>query len=76
MTANIGAENLMALVNMDASPRHSKKARIGSEGDEVSPAFARQRELILQQLRPTFRPELPNRPDNIVVFSPLDDQSF
>nr|CCA14066.1 heat shock protein 101 putative [Albugo laibachii Nc14] len=71
MTSNIGAEHLMALGSIDVSPRHSKKARIGSEGDEVTPAFVRQRELVLQQLRATIRPELLNRLDDIVVFSPL-----
>lgn len=70
MTSNIGAEHLMALGSIDLSPRHSKKARLDS-ADDVSPVFARQRELVLQQLRATIRPELLNRLDDIVVFSPL-----
>lgn len=70
MTSNIGAEHLMALGSIDLSPRHSKKARLDA-ADDVSPVFARQRELVLQQLRATIRPELLNRLDDIVVFSPL-----
>ena len=33
--------------------------------------FAKQRKLVLQQLRRTIRPELLNRLDDIVVFEPL-----
>ncbi|KAG2774674.1 Chaperone protein [Phytophthora cactorum] len=73
MTSNIGAEHL--LFENGLSPRASKK--IKTENDfvdtesESKREFAKQRELVLQQLRRTVRPELLNRLDDIVVFEPL-----
>ncbi|OWZ12283.1 ATP-dependent chaperone ClpB [Phytophthora megakarya] len=73
MTSNIGAEHL--LFENQLSPRASKK--IKTENDfvdaesETKREFMKQRELVLQQLRHTVRPELLNRLDDIVVFEPL-----
>ncbi|KAG7397547.1 hypothetical protein PHYBOEH_000550 [Phytophthora boehmeriae] len=73
MTSNIGAEHL--LFENELSPRATKK--IKTENDfidkesESKREFAKQRELVLQQLRHTVRPELLNRLDDIVVFEPL-----
>lgn len=68
MTSNIGAEHL--LFENELSPRANKKARLD---DDASPnaTFAQQRQLVLQQLRHTIRPELLNRLDDIIVFEPL-----
>jgi ATP-dependent Clp protease ATP-binding subunit ClpB len=73
MTSNIGAEHL--LVENELSPRVKKikteSTNQNETGDYDRVAFAAQRELVLQQLRHTIRPELLNRLDDIVVFSPL-----
>ncbi|RLN70085.1 hypothetical protein BBJ28_00006460 [Nothophytophthora sp. Chile5] len=73
MTSNIGAEHL--LFEGGLSPRASKKMKTESDmvktEHETKQAFDRQRELVLQQLRHTVRPELLNRLDDIVVFEPL-----
>ncbi|KAL4159851.1 hypothetical protein PRNP1_000424 [Phytophthora ramorum] len=73
MTSNIGAEHL--LFENDFASRASKKIKtendfVESESD-TKKEFAKQRELVLQQLRHTIRPELLNRLDDIVVFEPL-----
>jgi ATP-dependent Clp protease ATP-binding subunit ClpB len=67
MTSNIGAEHL--LFESELSPRANKKIKI--ENDQAKSNFAHQRELVLQQLRHTIRPELLNRLDDIIVFAPL-----
>ncbi|RMX67690.1 hypothetical protein DD238_001462 [Peronospora effusa] len=73
MTSNIGAEHL--LFENDLSPRASKKMKTESDVMDAESSrkreFAKQRELVLQQLRRTIRPELLNRLDDIVVFEPL-----
>uniref|UniRef100_H3G875 Clp R domain-containing protein n=1 Tax=Phytophthora ramorum TaxID=164328 RepID=H3G875_PHYRM len=55
MTSNIGAEHLL----------------FENDFADTKKEFAKQRELVLQQLRHTIRPELLNRLDDIVVFEPL-----
>lgn len=73
MTSNIGAEHLM--FEKELSPRASKKIKTETDvvqaESETKREFARQRGLVLQQLRRTVRPELLNRLDDIVVFEPL-----
>ncbi|KAG1699195.1 hypothetical protein DVH05_014111 [Phytophthora capsici] len=72
MTSNIGAEHLLFENDLQ---RASKK--IKTENDyanaesDTKREFLKQRELVLQQLRRTVRPELLNRLDDIVVFEPL-----
>jgi ATP-dependent Clp protease ATP-binding subunit ClpB len=68
MTSNIGAEHL--LFENELSPRANKKARLDNDASSKA-TFAQQRQLVLQQLRHTIRPELLNRLDDIIVFEPL-----
>ncbi|GLD96207.1 hypothetical protein PINS_up004885 [Pythium insidiosum] len=73
MTSNIGAEHL--LFENELSPRVKKlKHEHGSHASSTS--FAQQREMVLQQLRHTIRPELLNRLDDIIVFEPLGRQQL
>ncbi|TMW57604.1 hypothetical protein Poli38472_003529 [Pythium oligandrum] len=75
MTSNIGAEHL--LFESELSPRVKKmKLDNDEESDTTKPSFTRQRELVLQQLRHTIRPELLNRLDDIIVFEPLGRQQL
>jgi ATP-dependent Clp protease ATP-binding subunit ClpB len=69
MTSNIGAEHL--LFENELSPRASKKIKLGNDSNSLKASFAQQRQLVLQELRHTLRPELLNRLDDIVVFEPL-----
>lgn len=71
MTSNIGAE-LLEFEN-ELSPRASKKPRFenGDIATSSNSNFIKQRELVLQKLRLTLRPELLNRLDDIIVFEPL-----
>jgi len=68
MTSNIGAEHL--LFENELSPRANKKARLDNDAPSKA-TFAQQRQLVLQQLRHTIRPELLNRLDEIIVSEPL-----
>lgn len=67
MTSNIGAEHL--LFENELSPRIKKQKTDPSE--DTATSFAHQKEMVLQQLRHTIRPELLNRLDDIIVFSTL-----
>lgn len=69
MTSNIGAEHL--LFENDLSPHANKKIKLEHSEETAKANFAHQRELVLQQLRHTIRPELLNRLDDIIVFEPL-----
>ena len=70
MTSNIGARNLTTAT-----------ARLGFSGEEHSDsdaeaAFRRARELVLAELRQTFRPEFLNRIDDIIVFRSLTQEDI
>lgn len=69
MTSNIGAEHL--LFDADLSPSANKKMKLEETENQARQSFRKQRDLVLQQLRHTIRPELLNRLDDIVVFEPL-----
>ena len=56
MTSNLGSEHLMAMAG-DAG-RHG-------------PALEKARSMVLQTIRRSLRPELLNRLDDVIVFSPL-----
>jgi ATP-dependent Clp protease ATP-binding subunit ClpC len=59
MTSNLGSQTVRS-----AAP-------LGFANGDQTEAFARTREQMLAELRRTFRPELLNRIDEIVVFQPL-----
>ncbi|KAJ0399046.1 hypothetical protein ATCC90586_004505 [Pythium insidiosum] len=73
MTSNIGAEHL--LFENELSPR-VKKMKHDDGSQSSAPSFTHQREMVLQQLRHTIRPELLNRLDDIIVFEPLGRQQL
>jgi ATP-dependent Clp protease ATP-binding subunit ClpC len=66
MTSNFGAERLV-----------SRSGRVGFGGPDTSAqAFEAAREQLLGELRRSFRPELINRIDEIVVFAPLTPEQL
>ena len=60
LTSNLGSQHAKANGSM----------RFGREGDE---GFRKTKEAMLAELRRTFRPELLNRIDEIIVFEPLTE---
>lgn len=74
MTSNIGAEFL--LFENELSPRAKKAKHDHGQSSPESSSFDQQREMVMQQLRHTIRPELLNRLDDIIVFEPLRRQQL
>ncbi len=64
MTSNLGSQHAKASSSM------------GFSGKAEDNAFAKTREKMLAELRRTFRPELLNRIDEIVVFEPLTQEEI
>jgi ATP-dependent Clp protease ATP-binding subunit ClpB len=71
MTSNIGAEHLLFENELRASKKIKTETDYVDAENETKREFKKQRELVMQQLRHTIRPELLNRLDDIVVFEPL-----
>ncbi len=65
MTSNVGAQDLNA----------TKKVGFTSAVDEAE-NYSRMKERVMEQLKHTFRPELMNRIDEIIVFSNLNDEEL
>jgi ATP-dependent Clp protease ATP-binding subunit ClpB len=59
MTSNVGAAFLLEAAEVEAREPSNKRARVEAQ------------ELVMQELRGRFRPELLNRIDEIVIFAPL-----
>ncbi|NLX03431.1 MAG: ATP-dependent Clp protease ATP-binding subunit [Syntrophomonadaceae bacterium] len=65
MTSNVGAQDLHA----------TKKVGFTSAIDEAE-NYSRMKERVMEQLKHTFRPELMNRIDEIIVFSSLNEEEL
>jgi ATP-dependent Clp protease ATP-binding subunit ClpC len=65
MTSNVGAESL----------KNTKKVGFTSAADEAE-NYNRMKERVMEQLKHTFRPELMNRIDEIIVFSNLNEDEL
>lgn len=65
MTSNVGAQDLNA----------TKKVGFTSAVDEAE-NYSRMKERVMEQLKHTFRPELMNRIDEIIVFSSLNEEEL
>jgi ATP-dependent Clp protease ATP-binding subunit ClpC len=65
MTSNVGAQDLNA----------TKKVGFTSAVDEAE-NYSRMKERVMEQLKHTFRPELMNRIDEIIVFSNLNEEEL
>ena len=71
MTSNVGAKNITAAekpLGFDGSDPDAQK-------DEAQ-SFARIREAVMTELRQTFRPEFLNRIDDIIMFTPLNEEEI
>lgn len=63
MTSNVGASTI----------RKQRSLGFSASGNEAEESYERMKENVLEELRKTFRPELLNRLDEIIVFHQLDE---
>jgi len=64
-------KNTAIIMTSNLGSKHVKSAHLGLGAGEAVSDFGRTREEMLAELRRTFRPELLNRIDEIIVFDPL-----
>ncbi len=69
-------KNTVIIMTSNLGSRHVKAARLGLGASDTSKEFAAQREEMLSELRRTFRPELLNRIDEVIVFEPLGKEQI
>ena len=69
MTSNIGARNLTSVGSKLGFAAQDQNA----QQDEAE-QFQRAKEMVLSELRQTFRPEFLNRIDDVIVFHPLGEE--
>ena len=68
-------KNTVIIMTSNLGSQHVKSARLGLAHDDERD-FARTREEMLGELRRTFRPELLNRIDEVIVFHPLTKEQI
>jgi len=64
-------KNTVVVMTSNLGSQHVRSARLGFGPGEGAEDFTRTREQMLEELRRTFRPELLNRIDEVIVFHPL-----
>merc|ERR1712176_736449 len=69
MTSNVGSQNILAL-----SRQHSQE--YGTHEQENSALYGKLSETVKEALEASMKPELLNRMDEIVVFSPLSSSDL
>jgi ATP-dependent Clp protease ATP-binding subunit ClpC len=75
MTSNVGSQRIMAMTKLEAAAHRDEQLNGGRDSEqEVAEAlYAKLSEVVKDELEMTMRPELLNRMDEIVVFSPLSN---
>ncbi len=68
--------NTVIIMTSNLGSQHVRSGSLGLAGGAATEDFARTREQMLAELRKTFRPELLNRIDEIVVFEPLTQEQI
>ena len=73
MTSNVGSQRIMALSKLESAASKSLDTNGGRdwEQDAADALYAKLSDVVKDELEQTMRPELLNRMDEIVVFSPL-----
>ncbi len=66
MTSNVGATTI----------RKQRSLGFSASGNEAEESYERMKENVLEELKRTFRPELLNRIDDIIVFHQLDENDL
>ncbi|HUU54317.1 MAG TPA: AAA family ATPase, partial [Armatimonadota bacterium] len=68
--------NAVIIMTSNLGSQHVGSGSLGLGGTREGADFARTREQMLSELRGTFRPELLNRIDEIIVFEPLTQEEI
>jgi ATP-dependent Clp protease ATP-binding subunit ClpC len=68
--------NTALIMTSNLGSQHARSGSLGLGAGDAAKDFARTREQMLEELRKTFRPELLNRIDEIVVFEPLSREQI
>jgi ATP-dependent Clp protease ATP-binding subunit ClpC len=78
MTSNVGSRRIMEVFKLEAAMQDKNES--GEEGDSDKGAadalYAKLSDIVKDELEQTMRPELLNRMDEIVVFSPLTNDDL
>ena len=78
MTSNVGSKRIMEVFKLEAAMQN--KHELGENGDLDQAAadvlYAKLSDVVKDELEQTMRPELLNRMDEIVVFSPLSNDDL
>ena len=69
MTSNVGSQNILALSRQESAQENFQDIATEQEGNDS--LYAKLSETVKESLEATMKPELLNRMDEIVVFSPL-----
>jgi len=69
-------KNTVIIMTSNLGSSHVKASRLGFGVEDAGSDFAATRERMLADLRRTFRPELLNRIDEVIVFEPLSKQQI
>jgi len=69
-------KNTVIIMTSNLGSSHVKASRLGFGAEDAGSDFAATRERMLADLRRTFRPELLNRIDEVIVFEPLSRQQI
>ncbi len=73
MTSNVGSKRIMDLSKLESAMKKTVEPNGGadSENEAADALYAKLSDVVKDELEQTMRPELLNRMDEIVVFSPL-----
>jgi len=69
MTSNVGSQKILALSRLESAGRNIHDS--GTEQQQIDSLYAKLSETVKESLEASMKPELLNRMDEIVVFSPL-----
>jgi ATP-dependent Clp protease ATP-binding subunit ClpC len=73
MTSNVGSQRILALSKLESAVQKSSEPNGGADSEQgaADVLYAKLSDIVKDELEQTMRPELLNRMDEIVVFSPL-----
>lgn len=78
MTSNVGSKQIMGITKLESAVQKGLEANGGKDTEqEVADAlYGKLSDVVKEELEQTMRPELLNRMDEIVVFSPLGEHDL
>lgn len=78
MTSNVGSKRIMDITKLESAAQRGIEANGGKDTEqEVADAlYGKLSDVVKEELEQTMRPELLNRMDEIVVFSPLGENDL